>query len=174
MPGTSCPTLPLRQEFMLAAPQAGTRCLYSVRRGQVLEAPFELRHRLQSNPAVLTDEDFRWLREQQADLMVVAEWDGVAVRFFDGAAAPLPMSQKMPSGFDWLMIDDRELAQALATAFAAIPDDDTGMVVRAQSPTVLAFATRQHFGLIENLGPSTPESKDAQLRILRLPFHPFR
>ncbi|HEY1049921.1 MAG TPA: serine/threonine-protein kinase [Prosthecobacter sp.] len=160
------------QEVSLSAPQAGARCLCSLREARSVQPPAGLRQRLQSSPEALAPEDYSWMRENQADLMVQVDTDGVGLRFFGGAAVPVPHS--FPAGFDWMKLKDRDLARALAQAYAAIPAHDGSTLVRTQSPAVLVFATRTHFGLIENLGPVRPGDKNARLRIAHLSFNPFR
>lgn len=164
----------LSKELVLPAPQAGTRCLCSLRGGMLIEPPADLHERLRTTPNALSAEDTAWLRENNADLMVQVEADGtVALRFFGGAA--MPVSHDHSSGFDWLTLDDRQLAKAMAKAYAAIPAaEGASTVAREPSPAVLAFTTRKHFGLIENLGPSKPGARDARIRIALLSFNPFR
>jgi tRNA A-37 threonylcarbamoyl transferase component Bud32 len=163
--------LPL--ELVLPAPQAGTRCLGSLNMSYLIEPPAALHARLQTSPEALTLEDIAWLHALRADFMVEVDADGgVALRFFEGSAVPVPHG--LPAGADWLELDDRQLAKALVKAYASIPAEGGSTLVREQSPTILAFATRKNLGLIENLGPSKPGARDARIRLTRLSYNPFR
>lgn len=163
----------LVRELVLPAPQTGTRCLYHLRSGYFIEPPAALHERLQSTPEALLPEDISWLREQHADLVLQAEADGsMVLRIFGGSA--VPVSSSPPPDSDWLKLDDRQLAKALAKAYASIPANGGSTLVRDQSPTILAFATRGDLGLLEILGPSKPGARDARIRYVRFSFNPFR
>ncbi|WP_395749577.1 serine/threonine-protein kinase [Prosthecobacter sp.] len=163
----------LPKEMVIPIPQAGTRCLGSLFGGYLIESSADLQQHLQTHPDTLTAEDTTWLRQHHADLMVQANEDGtMALRIFGGSA--VPVLHTLPANSDWLQLSDREFAKSLVKAYASIPAEGSSALVREQSPALLAFATRTHCGLMENLGPSKPGAKDARIRYVRLTFNPFR
>ncbi len=154
--------LPLRLELTLPSPQSSADCLLSLRRGSIMKAPDALRRKLQAPTPALSAEDLEWLRSRWIDAVYLPQ-DGGALRLFQGAAAPLPVT--FPSGFDWLTLDDHQLGEALKKARASIPASPGSTLVHQRSPDLSAFVTRTASGLLENLGPSQGERPGLRVRL---------
>ncbi len=163
--------VPIRREVVLESPEQGGDCLLHLWPLDTIEPPSSLLQKLRDPKALLSSDDQDWLRENKAHLMLLPGPEG-GLKLFEGSTAVITRDQ--PSGFDWLTIDDRQLAAALREARDTRPARGGFTLIRERSPVVLAYVTHRLSGILEVLGPSKPGAADMKLRVHVIHFSPFR